>query len=225
MLPVLPVYPPTLRARFADESLYVWAETNTGNTGNTGDLMSDDSTPKPENRPQAGGSRWVKGISGNPGGRRKLSGEDREAMDLARKYGPRAVRRLAKLMHSSNERVAVAAAMALLDRGYGKAAQAITGPGGAPLVNITMNSGHAIVDAAEAARIYAEILGNPSRDLSGITFGQPAALPSPPQASEEPRPQPIAPEPVSTVAESAAVERRVRAVPVDHSEWERLAND
>jgi hypothetical protein len=113
--------------------------------------------------------RFRKGQSGNPSGRPKVEGEVR---NLARKYSRTAVRRLAQLMKSKNERVAVAAATALLDRAWGRPAQALTGPGGAPLmasVFVGINAAP-ISDAAEAARVYAEILGNPSRDLSGITF-------------------------------------------------------
>jgi hypothetical protein len=128
--------------------------------------------PSPENTPSSGGSRWVKGISGNPGGRPKVEGEIR---NLARKYSRTAVRRLAQLVKSKNERVAVAAATALLDRAWGRPAQALTGPGGAPLMPSSVFVGiNAITDPGEAARVYAEILGNPSLDLSGITFALPA---------------------------------------------------
>ena len=48
---------------------------------------------------------FKKGESGNPGGRPKEVAEVRE---LARKHGPEAIERLAKLIHSENERTAVA---------------------------------------------------------------------------------------------------------------------
>lgn len=60
---------------------------------------------------------FAKGISGNPGGRPKEVAEVRE---LAKEHGPAAIKRLVKLMASDNERTAVAACQALLDRGYGK---------------------------------------------------------------------------------------------------------
>lgn len=66
--------------------------------------------------------KFVKGQSGNPGGRPK---EDNEAKALARKHGKHAIRRLVTLIDAQDERVAVAAAQAILDRGYGKPAQAI----------------------------------------------------------------------------------------------------
>lgn len=69
---------------------------------------------------------FEKGKSGNPGGRPK---ENAEVKALAREHGPRAVERLAEIMESADERAAAAASNALLDRGYGKPAQAIVGGG------------------------------------------------------------------------------------------------
>jgi len=79
-----------------------------------------DVTGTPENRDETG--RFQKGQSGNPGGRPKAESEVRE---LAQQHGPAAVNRLVALMNSRNERVAVAACQAVLDRGYGKAPQAM----------------------------------------------------------------------------------------------------
>ena len=63
---------------------------------------------------------WKPGQSGNPGGRPKVVAEIR---DLARAHGVAAIERLAALLKSSNESVALRAAEALLDRGYGRAVQ------------------------------------------------------------------------------------------------------
>lgn len=52
---------------------------------------------------------------------------------LARKHGPEAIKKLVELMRGENDGVAVKAATALLDRGYGKPAQAVTGADGGPL--------------------------------------------------------------------------------------------
>lgn len=65
---------------------------------------------------------WKKGESGNPGGRPKSL---REVTELARKCGPKAIQRLSELLDSEDEKVVVAAANALLDRGYGKPTQPI----------------------------------------------------------------------------------------------------
>ena len=66
---------------------------------------------------------FEKGKSGNPGGRPKEVAEVRE---LAKKHGPAAIQRLVTLMSSDNERTAVAACEAILNRGYGRPAQSVT---------------------------------------------------------------------------------------------------
>ena len=68
------------------------------------------------------------GQSGNPGGRPKEVGEVRA---LARQYTGQAIATLAAIMldDSAKGSERVAAATALLDRGYGKPAQAIVGGG------------------------------------------------------------------------------------------------
>lgn len=66
---------------------------------------------------------FEKGKSGNPGGRPKL---DNDVKDLARKYSKEAVKRLVDWMRDENPKASVAACQALLDRGYGKPAQAVT---------------------------------------------------------------------------------------------------
>lgn len=66
---------------------------------------------------------FKKGQSGNPGGRPKEVSEVRE---LAKEHGSAAIERLVQLMSSDNERTAVAACEAILNRGYGKPAQSVT---------------------------------------------------------------------------------------------------
>jgi hypothetical protein len=67
---------------------------------------------------------FEKGQSGNPGGRPK---ENAEIKALAKEHGPAAIAKLVELMGCGNPRTEVAAAQALLDRAYGKPAQAIVG--------------------------------------------------------------------------------------------------
>jgi hypothetical protein len=76
----------------------------------------------PSRRQKIPSSAWRPGQSGNPGGRPKVSAEIRE---LARQHGSQAIERLVALMHSKNESVAVRAAEALLDRGYGRPMQGV----------------------------------------------------------------------------------------------------
>lgn len=73
-------------------------------------------------------AKFVKGQSGNPGGRPKAVAEVR---DLAREYTPQAIESLAQIATAGESEAArVSAATALLDRAWGKAPQAITGEGG-----------------------------------------------------------------------------------------------
>lgn len=75
-----------------------------------------------EQAPKRGNPNWTKGQSGNPGGRPKEIGHVRE---LARQHTEEAIRTLAAIMtdKGAKETARVAAAEALLDRGWGKAPQ------------------------------------------------------------------------------------------------------
>lgn len=64
------------------------------------------------------------GKSGNPGGRPK---ENAEVKELARKQGKTAIAKLVELLSCGESRTELAAAQALLDRGFGKPAQSIIG--------------------------------------------------------------------------------------------------
>lgn len=76
---------------------------------------------------------FVKGQSGNPGGRPK---ESNEVKTLARQYTEESVHRLAFWMRSDNPKASVAACQALLDRGYGKPTQPVSGDDDMPAVKI-----------------------------------------------------------------------------------------
>lgn len=77
---------------------------------------------------------WKPGQSGNPSGRPRVVGHVR---DLARKQTAKAIRTLTAIMDDSSARdtARVTAATALLDRAWGRPAQAIAlgGPEGGPV--------------------------------------------------------------------------------------------
>jgi hypothetical protein len=76
------------------------------------------------------GRPFARGASGNPGGRSRAA---RDIQELAREHGPAAIATLAAALKSRSERVRVAAAAILLDRGYGRAPQTIVTEGQTPL--------------------------------------------------------------------------------------------
>jgi hypothetical protein len=75
-----------------------------------------------------GNPNWVKGVSGNPFGRPRVVAD---IQALARAHGPEAIRTLAECLKDPKHKVA--AAIALLDRGFGKAALPVMGDHSAPL--------------------------------------------------------------------------------------------
>ena len=77
--------------------------------------------------------RFIKGSTGNKCGRPKVVTELRQ---LAREQAPEAFKKIAELMDSENERVALAACQEILNRAYGKPEQAhkLEGDGLKPVV-------------------------------------------------------------------------------------------
>ena len=66
----------------------------------------------------------------------------RELREIAQKYTPAAMKELARLMtQAESEAARVAAIKEMFDRGYGKAAQALTGEGGEGPVSLIVATG------------------------------------------------------------------------------------
>lgn len=76
---------------------------------------------------------WKPGQSGNPGGRPK---EEKEVLALARERSKEAIERLVLIMQGPNDKLAMMAAQAILDRAFGKPRQQmeLTGEDGAPVL-------------------------------------------------------------------------------------------
>jgi hypothetical protein len=72
-------------------------------------------------------AKFEKGKSGNPGGRPKA---EIAVRDLARQHTVAAIRALVEALDATTESVRVSAAQALLDRGWGKAPQTLSGEDG-----------------------------------------------------------------------------------------------
>lgn len=71
------------------------------------------------------GRPFKPGQCGNPKGRPRKTQEIIEIETLARTVAPEAIEKLAEWMRSDNARASVAACSEILDRGYGRAKQAI----------------------------------------------------------------------------------------------------
>lgn len=81
---------------------------------------------------------------------------------LAQKHAPAAIAELVRVMHKSDSDAArVSAAVVILDRGYGKAPQAVDVRG-----HITTEQIDSTLPASDAARIYAASLADLESDTS-----------------------------------------------------------
>ena len=98
--------------------------------------------------------RWVPGASPNPGGRPAGMSEVR---DLARSYTAIAIEKLAHLVqHAKSEQACIAAASALLDRGWGRPTQPIAGDDDMPAIGIN-GTAVATLTAEERAGLVTSI--------------------------------------------------------------------
>src|SRR4030088_2714237 len=93
-------------------------------------------TPEHEPARRGAGGKWLPGKSPNPGGRPAVVADIR---DLARQHSGTAVNTLVHIAENGKQESArVAAASALLDRGWGRPTQPIAGDGHMPPVGLTV---------------------------------------------------------------------------------------
>jgi hypothetical protein len=90
--------------------------------------LAENSKKKPR------GKAFQKGVSGNAGGRPKLPDDIKHVRELAKSHTEDAITALVDVLSSDSASARVAAANALLDRGWGKAEQPIVGDANQPLV-------------------------------------------------------------------------------------------
>jgi hypothetical protein len=95
--------------------------------------MAENSKKKPRGKP------FKPGQTGNPGGRPKLPEDIKHVRELARKYTAKAVETLVEVMANGSGPAKVAASNAILDRGWGKAVQPITGEDGEGPVKLSVH--------------------------------------------------------------------------------------
>jgi hypothetical protein len=101
---------------------------------------------------KARGRPFTAGQSGNPGGRPKAI---REVQELARAHTVTAIEKLAEIAENGkSESAQIAAAVALLDRGWGRPAQ-------------TLHATHTLDERDAAELTYAELMEIAGRGSSG----------------------------------------------------------
>ena len=111
------------------------------------------------------GRPFVKGQSGNPGGRPRIVGELR---DLARAHAPAAIQELARLaMKAKSETARIAAIRELLDRGFGKPTQFVAADNEPALEDLNLEELRAEL-LAEVQRIFPEYRLGPAKRLTVV---------------------------------------------------------
>ena len=92
--------------------------------------MGNPASSAGSSKKQPRGKPFQKGVSGNPSGREKLPEDVKHVRELARQYTAQAIETLATVMATGSPNAQVSAANALIDRGWDKAEQPITGAEG-----------------------------------------------------------------------------------------------
>jgi hypothetical protein len=118
----------------------------------TNELPDDPGSPA--NRRKTAPSTWPKGQSGNPSGRPKKTPEAREVERLARASSAAALDTVLSIMRSGEgDRVRLAAALAVIERGIGKAGDVLPEPVQVPDGATLVQRAEAIVEAAMAGAV------------------------------------------------------------------------
>ena len=82
-------------------------------------------------KPRGSGKRFLPGCSGNPGGRPKRTPEELDLIAACKEKTPAALAVIADLMATGDDRIRLAAALAIIERAHGKPKQPTTLAGGA----------------------------------------------------------------------------------------------
>lgn len=90
--------------------------------GKETDIMESQNTQSGRHKLRPGMVPWKPGQSGNPGGRRPIPQEVKDALIAAT---PEATRVLIDLLRSDNEKIRIQAVQVIYDRAYGKAAATV----------------------------------------------------------------------------------------------------
>jgi hypothetical protein len=107
-----------------------------------------------ENSGKAAGRPWSKGVSGNPGGRRRKTAEARAVEKLARASSGEALDTVLSIMRGGDgDRVRLAAALAVIERGIGKPGDMLPEPVQVPDGATLVQRAEAIVGAAMAGAV------------------------------------------------------------------------
>lgn len=118
---------------------------------------------------------WKAGQSGNPSGRPK---ESYHVRDLARQYTDEAINTLVKIMRlpvgKDRGRASGLAATALLDRGWGRPIQEISGPDGGPIqIDYAKLTSDQLRDVrTKLAEVQATLLQGPAAAVTDAGTGE-----------------------------------------------------
>ena len=109
-----------------------------------------------------GNPGWKKGVSGNPRGRPKAS---QDVAALCRIHTPECIQTLVDTMRNKSHKDRVPAALALLDRGWGKPKQQLEVSADADAIGMHLLA--ARITAAELAKAYDEQRAKPLPTIEG----------------------------------------------------------